>query len=407
MIEAKSLVGLSTFEFLAFNRRGVFYPFLAIYAFQQLNANLLEVGLLSALPMLTNSATQPLWGKLSDKYGRRKLFVSLGEAIAGVAYLLLMRVQDVWLLIVGLSILEGMWAMSNVAWSTIIIETTTHELRGRVMGILSTIGVAGRSFGVFTAGILYDTTGFALNFVVSAVIMFISAALVWLLVDERVQKSKSGETRTLGGRDGGDIGMLWFLTASSSISMFGFMAIGQLLMIYMSNGFGFTGSLIGSIVGIAGIANLVCGVPLGYLSDKVDRRKLYLASLFVNASTPGALLYATTPAHFTLVSAWSGLSWPLNETTAFPLAGEYAPAKERAKYLGLFNSVRFLVGFGLSPAIVGGLFADSLRQNYLKSGFNEVSALVSSSRDTFVLSGFIGVAALLIWMLTFRRKTSK
>jgi MFS family permease len=81
------------------NRRGVFYPFLAVYAYQQLGANLVQVGLLSALPMLASSVTQPYWGRLSDRIRKRKLFIVLGETIAGIAYLLMMRLTGVWSLI--------------------------------------------------------------------------------------------------------------------------------------------------------------------------------------------------------------------------------------------------------------------------------------------------------------------
>jgi len=51
--------------------------------------------------------------------------------------------------------------------------------RGRVMGFLNTVGVVGPLFRVFVAGIMYDTMGFVVSFMVSTAMMFISAVAVW------------------------------------------------------------------------------------------------------------------------------------------------------------------------------------------------------------------------------------
>lgn len=387
------------------NRRGVFYPFLAVYAYQQLGANLVQVGLLSALPMLASSVTQPYWGRLSDRIRKRKLFIVLGETIAGIAYLLMMRLTGVWSLILGLTVLEGFWSMSNVAWSALIIDAVDRSELGRVMGYLDTIGVGGMAFGVFVAGIMYDTMGFALNFIVSAVMMFVSAAVVWAWIDDRKIATKSSQRLSVESKEGlGNLRMLKMLILTSSLSMFGINGLRQLMMIYMGSGLGFSGTLIGTVSAIGNLTNMVLGVPVGYLSDRVDKKKLYVAALAVNVSAPAVLLFSETPVHFTLVSTLVGLSWPLSETTAFPMAGEFAPVEGRGKFLGYFNAVRYLFGFGLPPFLLGGYLADYLKKMHVSQGLLETEALILSSKETFVVALAITVIGLLLWIIILKKQ---
>jgi len=404
---ARELAGLGTFQFLAMNRRGVFYPFLAVYAYQRLGANLMQVGLLSALPMFASSITQPYWGRLSDRTGKRKSFIIIGETIAGIAYLLMMGLNEVWLLILGLTILEGFWSMSNVAWSTLIIDVASPSERGRVMGYLNTIGVAGMAFGVFAAGVLYDTAGFVVNFMLSAAMMFVSAAVVWVWVDDQKRTTTPAERAAARPEETkGDVPMLRMLVLTSSLSMFGINGLRQLMMIFMGSGLGFSGTLIGTVSAIGNVTNLILGIPVGYLSDKVDKRRLYLVALALNTVTPAVLFLSETPFHFVLVSALVGMSWPLAETTAFPMAGEFAPATNRGKFLGYFNAVRFLFGFGLPPFLLGGYLADYLKNLRIAEGLQETQALIVSSKETFLVAIIITLIGFILWIPVLKKRES-
>lgn len=387
------------------NRRGVFYPFLAIYAYQQLGANLIQVGLLSALPMFASSLTQPYWGRLSDRIGKRKLFIALGEAVAGIAYLLMMGLTEVGYLIVGLTVLEGFWSMSNVAWSALVIDMARPSERGRVMGYLNTIGVGGMALGVFAAGLMYDTMGFTMNFALSALMMFVSAVIVWVWIDDRRAASELPRELGIESPEGlGDLPMLKMLVLTNALSMFGINGLRQLMMIYMGSGLGFSGTLIGTISAVGNLTNLVLGIPVGYVSDRADKRKLYLAALAVNSAAPALLLYSESPLHFTLVSALVGMSWPLSETTAFPMAGEFAPASNRGRFLGYFNAVRFLFGFGLPPFLLGGYLADHFKNVHLSRGSAETESLILSSKETFLVAMAIALMGLLAWVIVLRRR---
>jgi len=96
------------------------------------------------------------------------------------------------------------------------------------------------------------------------------------------------------------------------------------------------------------------------------------------------------------------LSWPLSETTAFPLAGEFAPTGDRGKFLGYFNAVRFLFGFGLPPFLLGGYLTDYLKNAHLAQGSPETEALILSSRETFLVALAITLVGLIVWIAILR-----
>jgi len=201
--------------------------------------------------------------------------------------------------------------------------------------------------------------------------------------------------------------MLKMLILTNSLSMFGINGLRQLMMIYMGSGLGFSGTLIGTVSAIGSVTNLVLGVPVGYVSDKVDKRKLYLAALAVNAASPAMLLYSETPFHFTLVSALVGMSWPLSEATAFPMAGEFAPANDRGKFLGYFNAVRYLFGFGLPPFLLGGYLADYFRNVHSTQGSPETEALILSSKEIFLVAMAITLIGFILWTVVLGKRRDR
>jgi len=135
---------------MAMTRRGLFYGFLTLYMLEVLKRSFTEAISATTLPMLANSLTQTfVWDPLSDKFKVRRLLIVIGETIAGIAYIFLS--PTVWSLytgltptqaktlyaitiIVGLTLLESFWSMSNVGWSAPIADMTKSTERGTIMG---------------------------------------------------------------------------------------------------------------------------------------------------------------------------------------------------------------------------------------------------------------------------------
>ena len=88
----------------------------------------------------------------------------MGEIIAGFTTILVFfghrMVEDLhtsgWIIIIGLSIVEIFWSMSNVGWSALISDLFANTTRQKIQGQLSSVGGIGRIIGILIGGMLYD-----------------------------------------------------------------------------------------------------------------------------------------------------------------------------------------------------------------------------------------------------------
>ena len=74
-------------------------PLLPFYA-EKLGASPTKVGALVSIFALAQMATSPLWGRLSDRFGRRPMIIS-GLMISAISYVVFESAGTVWLLFVS------------------------------------------------------------------------------------------------------------------------------------------------------------------------------------------------------------------------------------------------------------------------------------------------------------------
>ena len=193
IIGKRTFFGLGSFQFLSFMRRGVFYSFMYIYLFSLLGKVTATAGL-GTFTMLASAVGQNLlWGRISDRYRLRAKLVVIGELIAGFSYIIVFLVHRSLLdagrsfdaglaIILGLSLLEFFWSMSDVGWAALLTDVTKPKTRGGLIGALNFLASVGRMTGVLIAGFLYSGgSGFKEGtiFYVVVTMLFVGAAIMW------------------------------------------------------------------------------------------------------------------------------------------------------------------------------------------------------------------------------------
>ncbi|MES7204595.1 MFS transporter, partial [Cutibacterium acnes] len=108
-----------------------------------------------AVYLLTSAVSVPIWGKLSDLYGRKKLFY-IGVSVFLVGSTLCAFAQTMEQLI-AFRFLQGIGAgAANTLSFAIVADAFNYEERARAQGWLSSVwGVAG-IFGPLVGGVLVD-----------------------------------------------------------------------------------------------------------------------------------------------------------------------------------------------------------------------------------------------------------
>lgn len=128
----------------------------------------------------------PLWGKLSDRYGRRPILIAslLGALIS---YVILAHARDIWLL--GFSRLFGGLMAGNIAAAFAYVgDITTPQDRPKAMGMIGAAFGLGFIFGPAIGGLIAgntpDLNDFAIVGYASAGITAVAAIAAFFLLPE-------------------------------------------------------------------------------------------------------------------------------------------------------------------------------------------------------------------------------
>ena len=118
---------------------GIVIPILPFYA-EQYGANATLLGLLLTSYAVMQFLFSPIWGKLSDQIGRKKvLLLTMGGSVLGL--LILGLAHSLTLLFVG-RILSGAFGANISVASAYVTDVTTPENRAKGMGMI------GAAFGI-------------------------------------------------------------------------------------------------------------------------------------------------------------------------------------------------------------------------------------------------------------------
>jgi len=382
-----TLLGLWSFQFLTFMRRGIFYSFMYIYLFSLLG-NVTTTAALGTLTMLMSTVGQNLlWGKISDRYRLRAQLVVIGEVAAAFAYIVVFFIHKFFIdvgsnvtaglaLIIGLAILEFFWSMSDVGWAALVTDITTPETRGGFVGAINFVTSIGRMTGITLAGLLYlGGLGFRQGtiFYIVTVMLMTGAGIMWFvarsikppttqasltLVPE--EKNNSGEnSQVIASASAENEGVFsWFLI-TLTIVILGAASVGQIfpLFLQLKGGLQASDLEVSFILSAWTLGGMIASLVAGRLADKVGRTEVILAGLLMAAATPLFYGLASNVIFMAIAYGINGIALMTIQTAGFALAGDIIPEQRRGRLLSRYNAVMAL-SWGPAGLLIGGPIAD-------------------------------------------------
>ena len=258
-------------------------PFLPLYIVELGETHHIEIwsSLAFSSSFLTAAIFSPIWGKLSDRYGRKPMLLraSLGMSIV----MIMIGFATSALQLVLLRLLMGAIAGFIPAAVILVASQTPNEESGRALGLLSTGGVAGTLFGPVIGGLLADLVGFRQVFWITGFMLLISFLVSLFLVE-----TSSSENRQKGSLANLSISNKEFfrLTASIFVTTFllqsAMMAMQPILTLYVADlgsSIMYLSLLAGIVTSISGLSNLISAPYLGKLGDRIGPQKILNVSL--------------------------------------------------------------------------------------------------------------------------------
>lgn len=178
---------------------GLVIPLLPFYA-ERFGASPLQMTLLFAVYSLMSMLAAPVWGRLSDRVGRRPVLMA-SMAAAALAYLWLGLATRLWMLFAARAF-AGICAGNIAAAQAYIADVTPPEKRARGMGMIGAafgLGfIIGPVIGGLVAGNDLKTADLATPGLIAAGLS--AAALLGVLFLLRESLSASGRGRDTRGR---------------------------------------------------------------------------------------------------------------------------------------------------------------------------------------------------------------
>jgi DHA1 family multidrug resistance protein-like MFS transporter len=159
----------------------IIMPILPYYT-QKMGASALELGLLMASYSLMQLIVTPIWGSLSDRIGRKPIFL-IGLFGYGFSFIVYGFATQLWMLFAARMIgglLAGGIYPASLAY---IADITKHEERGQIMGLLGAASSLGMIFGPSISGVL-SVWGLAVPFFTTAIAAFAFGALAYAYLRE-------------------------------------------------------------------------------------------------------------------------------------------------------------------------------------------------------------------------------
>ena len=151
-----------------------------------------DTSLFFSLEMAAYILFAPLWGLLSDRWGKRRPLVLVGFLFSGLLYLSYLHVTTVGMLL-AVRFVQG--AFSVMGWSTLMAMVLDHpddSRRGRYMGIMGACLIFGISMGAPFGGVITREMGIRAPLQVAGwLFLLLAAGVLALPRQETLRKQES------------------------------------------------------------------------------------------------------------------------------------------------------------------------------------------------------------------------
>lgn len=334
---------------------GIIIPLLPFYA-ESYGANGFTVGLLGTVYSLMQFAFSPVWGRWSDRIGRRPVIL-LGLLGSCASYLVLALAGSLPLIFAA-RVLGGVAGANIPTAQAYIADITTPENRAKGMGMVGAAFGLGFIFGPALGGMLTHFGASAPMWAASA-LCFLNFVAAWLLLPEsRVvadRRRPAASRIELLRRSLGRPTLLVLLVLYFVISM-AFSGFEATFALYSERRFGFTSANIGYVFAFVGtVLAVVQGVLVGRVVPMIGERRLIPLAVAVIAL---GLLLVPLAASVPLLLAACGtlaLGMGFNGPSLSSMVSRLTDPNDQGAVLGLAQSLASL-GRVVGPAWGGLLF---------------------------------------------------
>lgn len=360
---------------------GIILPLLP-YIAEKYAATPVMIGLLSGAYSLFQFVAGPILGRLSDRYGRKKLLI-ISQLGSMVGYVLLALAGSLPLLFLS-RIIDGITGGNISIAQAYMADVTDKKTRAKGMGLLGAAFGIGFMFGPAIGGFL-SQWGFAAPALFAAAISLISTITTAVFLQETVdiEKAKFSPKTAMNFRELKQV--LSTAPISTLILIFfllslGFSGMQGTYALFVQAKFAWGPTQVGYIFALIGVIAIVTQVKvLSLVTAKLGEYQTLIVSVLILSLGFGIISLTGYLPLFLVGNALIPLGNSLANPTLSAIATESIPKEEYGETLGLLQSS------GSLGRIFGPVMAAEIFQRYNHNAPMLVSSIIFILVSLFII----------------------
>lgn len=382
---SKVLPILFLIMFLVMVGFGIIIPVLPFYA-EELGATPTELGLLMAVYSFMQLVFAPIWGRISDRIGRKPVLL-IGIFGLSISFFILAISSQLWMLFVA-RIIGGILSAANMpAVTAYVADITSEEDRGKGMGIIGAATGMGFVFGPAIGGV-FSKIDIHMPFYLSGTLSLLTLLLVLIVLKESIQHTTASDS-SMGNKRiklvRGPLSMLFFLQFFISVSL---SSLEATFAYFAAERAGLDAVTLGYIFMIMGLASAIVQGTMGKWTKRYGESAIIQIGIVVSAIGFGLILFTrdfkSAAIFLTIFGVGNGVIRPsLSSLLTKRFKGSHGAA---IGYLSSYDSLGRIIG----PVLGGLLYSVAIGLPYISGIVMSFIAFilfrVFSSQSTFRLN---------------------
>lgn len=369
----KALPILFLVMFLVMVGFGIIIPVIPFYA-EEIGATPTQLGLLMAVYSLMQFLFAPMWGRISDRIGRKPV-IMIGILGLSLSFFLMALSTELWMLFAA-RIIGGFLSSANMPTvMAYVADITSEEDRGKGMGIIGASVGLGFIFGPAIGGV-FSQSSLSTPFYLAGA----TSLVTFLFVTFILKESLSAEQRSIQEKEktsllkalNGPLSMLFLLQLFVSLSLAGLEAT---FAYFAAEKAGLGSVELGYIFMIMGLAGaIVQGGLVGRLTKTIGEGMVIQLGIIISAAGFGLILltegFGTAALFLTIFGIGNGLIRP--SVSSLLTKKSTTGHGGTTGLLSSFDSLGRIIG----PPLGGWLFSIAIGMPYISGIVLSMVALV-------------------------------
>jgi MFS family permease len=328
------------------------YPVMPIFLTQVLGAPVAVVGLIEGVAEGSAAVFKTIFGRWSDRLGKRKPFVFSGYSASALSKAII-AFSSLWGIVFAGRVIDKFGkGLRTGARDALLLDASNEKNRGLVFGVHRTMDSAGAVVGPLIALLLLQLFN---NNIRTILYIAVIPSLIGVLLVSFVRETKKPIEKVRAT----PLPQLSFKTLPRELKIFliayGLFAFGNSsdsFLILRSKNLGLSLSLVVLAYVVYNVVYSLGSTPAGILADKIGPKRVFIAGLIIYILVYAGFAFNKSTAGIWGLFAIYGLYIALTDGVSKALIGQYIGQKEAG---GIYGLLQTITGIGiLLASVIGG-----------------------------------------------------